>query len=56
MPLGWRLMGLVRQPDSDDWQARPPRRSMAGLHMVAAASPSGLNAASRTSCNASAGR
>jgi hypothetical protein len=21
MPLGWRLMALVRQPDSDDWQA-----------------------------------
>jgi hypothetical protein len=21
MPLGWRLMALVRQPDSDHWQA-----------------------------------
>ena len=21
MPLGWRLMALVRLPDSDDWQA-----------------------------------
>ena len=21
MPLGWRLMALVRQPDSDEWQA-----------------------------------
>ena len=21
MPLGWRLMALVRQPDSDDWLA-----------------------------------
>lgn len=21
LPLGWRLMALVRQPDSDDWQA-----------------------------------
>jgi hypothetical protein len=21
MPLGWRLIALVRQPDSDDWQA-----------------------------------
>lgn len=21
MPIGWRLMALVRQPDSDDWQA-----------------------------------
>lgn len=21
MPLGWRLMALVRQPASDDWQA-----------------------------------
>jgi hypothetical protein len=21
MPLGWRLTALVRQPDSDDWQA-----------------------------------
>jgi hypothetical protein len=21
MPLGWRLMALVSQPDSDDWQA-----------------------------------
>jgi hypothetical protein len=21
MPLGWRLMAVVRQPDSDQWQA-----------------------------------
>ena len=21
LPLGWRLMALVRQPDIDDWQA-----------------------------------
>jgi hypothetical protein len=21
MPLGWRLMALVRQPDSDEWLA-----------------------------------
>lgn len=21
LPLGWRLMALVRQPDSDNWQA-----------------------------------
>jgi hypothetical protein len=21
LPLGWRLMAVVRQPDSDDWQA-----------------------------------
>jgi hypothetical protein len=21
MPLGWRLMAIVRQPDSDDWLA-----------------------------------
>ncbi len=21
LPLGWRLMALVRQPDGDDWQA-----------------------------------
>lgn len=39
MPLGWRLMALVRQPDSDIGKPLPPARSTARPCMAAPPKP-----------------
>jgi hypothetical protein len=51
MPLGWRLMALVRRTDRDDWLATPADRAAARPYMTAAASPSRLYVGWQTSCD-----